>query len=188
MAHIGDLSAINDPNRSKFNPMSQTFVDQAREIHRMTLDPNIGGSTYHPHTASIMPVYYPPDRSPSNPDVFVAGGATDPDTGERFATHHVLSAEQFTPKHVEANMMRVGLASHAEPGLTAGTWRVTNEEGEPEHPRAGQIDLDVSDLHPTEDSALAAATERGEESIFANQGARTIHTVHSPKHPDYRKP
>lgn len=169
--------------------MSQTFVEQAHEIHRMTLDPDIGGSTYHPHTASILPVYYPPDRSPGNPDVYIVGGATDPATGERFKTHSALSSEQFTPKDVENNIMRTAIAAHrsGDTTLSAGTWRVTSNEGEPAHPREGQVDLDVSDIHKTEKGAANVATHRGEEAFFGNQGAREILTKHSPKHPDYKK-
>lgn len=177
------------PGQSQFNPMSQTFVDQVHEIHKMTLDPDIGGSTYHPHSASILPVYYPPDRKPGNPDVYVVGGATDPDTGKRFPTHSALSAGQFTTKDVEHNILRTAIAAHksGDKNLSAGTWRVTSSEGEPAHPREGQVDLDVSDIHPTEKGALHVAEHRGEEAIFGNQGAREVLTKHSPKHPDYKK-
>lgn len=176
------------PGQSQFNPMSQTFVDQTKEIHRMTLDPDIGGSTYHPHTASIMPVYYPPDRSHGNPDVYVVGGAPNPATGQRFPTHSALSSEQFSRQDVENNIMRTALSSYqsGDTSLSAGTWKVTSNEGEPPHPREGQVDLDVADIHPTEKGALDVAEHRGEEAIFGNQGAREILTRHSPKHPDYK--
>jgi hypothetical protein len=185
-----DVSRINGLDGSKFNPMSQHFVDQTKEIREMTLDPDIGGSSYIPHKGSILPVYYPPDRSEGNPDVHVVGGAPESRTGKRFPTHSALSGEQFSTGDVEANIYRTAIEAHQSkrPDLAAGTWNVTSSEGEPEHPRAGQVDMDVSDIHQNKADALKAAEERGEEAIFSNQGAEETLTKHSPKHPDYKKP
>lgn len=176
-----DLSRIDAPDRSKFNPMSQKFVGDVAEIHEATLNPEAGGSTYHPHTASVMPVYYPPDRSPGNPDLWVVGGAPNPATGTRFPTVSALSSEQFTPALIESNIYRTANAAQHDKSLSAGTWYVTGEKGKP-HEREGQIDLDVSDLWKDKDEALRTATERGEEAIFGNQGAVEEYTVHSPKY------
>ena len=176
---------VNDPSRSAFNPMSQSFVNDVNEIHRMTLDPEIKGSTYHPHSGRLLPVYYPPDRSSGNPDVWVVGGAPNPETGARFPTHSVLS-HQFSPRDVESNIMRTALSAHSsgDTTLSAGTWHVPKD---PEDPTSGRVDLDVSDIHPEEKGAMKVATQRGEEAIFGNQGAVEKFTIHSPRHPDYQK-
>jgi hypothetical protein len=163
--------------------MSQSYVEQVAEIRRMTLDPDVGGSTYHPHSATIMPVHYPPN--PNQPEIWVAGGAPDSRTGRRYPTVSKVNPTQFTPEAIESNILRAHLESQrsGDATIAAGTWRIS----EADHPRVGETDLDVSDLWPNEDSAVRVARKRGEETVFGNQGAVEVHTKHSPSHPKYRK-
>lgn len=176
-----------------FNPMSQKFVDDMNEFAANTKNPDIGGATYVPRMNRNVGINFgEKGESGAEPaDVFVVGGAPQPGTGEffgqRFPTQHVMSAHQFTASQAESGALRAATAQYQQPETlySSGSWNITEED----HPRKGQVDLDIGDVHaggaPGSASQTIAhhiATGRGEEEYVHTQGPgeRFIKTIHSP--------
>lgn len=177
----------------KFNPMSQKFVEDMQEFAKNTRNPDIGGATFSPRLNRNIGINFSgtPGPGEEKSDLFIVGGAPQPGPngtlGPRFETKHVLSADQFTASHAEGGALRAAIAQYQNPEThyASGSWHITDEA----HPRRGQVDLDIPDIHPggppgSEEESVAhgLAEERGEEEYVRTQGPENPFrkTRHSP--------
>jgi hypothetical protein len=161
--------------KAVFDTEPDQLMSEAQKLRAKTLENS--GYTYSTQRGEIPLVK---GKDPTKPDVFVVGGAPEPDEqghlGHRFPSH-VLSVEQFTPNAALGHVLKAHLAQNrvantGGPEYGAGTWMP--DEGHSQH---GQVVLDIPDIHPggepwssAEDQAHEVATSRGEEEYLHNQG------------------
>lgn len=128
-----------------------SLIDDAGEFVKRTQE---GGGTTWNVGEGFIPVGSEVKAPKDNR--FMVGGVTNPSTGSRFPTEHVVSASQFTPARAAEHMVKTAIQTGGKGH--SGSW-VNQYEGD-------RVDLDVSEGFNKKREAREAAEGRREDATF----------------------
>lgn len=140
-----------------------SLIDDAEEFVKRTQQG--GGATWN-----ISEGFIPVGSQVKRPEMnkFMVGGVTNPSTGSRFPTEHVVSASQFTPARAAEHMIKTAILTDGKGH--SGSW-VNQYEGD-------RVDLDVSEGFNKKRDARMVAEERREDATFETRTFKEHLTSH----------